>query len=295
MTDTTISGIVAYPVTPYSATGQVDTARLRALLDRMIAAGVDAIAPLGSTGESAYLDRAEWQAVAGTSVEHTAGRVPTVVGVSDLTTDGTIERARYAEAAGATAIMVLPISYWPLTENELRTHFTAVAASVRIPVMVYNNPATTGIDMSPEFLVGLVGHTGNIRMIKESSGDIERMHRIRELGGGAIPFFNGSNPLALRAFQAGAAGWCTAAPCLVPGQVVDLWRHLRAGEADQAAELFTRLQPLLTMLVSRGLPSTVKAGLRSLGLEAGDPRRPLLPLEPDATRELTALIDRVRG
>ncbi|MFR9751688.1 dihydrodipicolinate synthase family protein [Nocardia sp. 004] len=295
MRDNTISGIVAYPVTPYSTTGQVDADALRALLDRMIDAGVDAIAPLGSTGESAYLDRAEWEQVAAICVERTAGRVPTVVGVSDLTTDGTIARARYAEAAGASAIMVLPISYWPLTERELREHFTAVAESVGIPVLVYNNPATTGIDMSPEFLVELIEQTPAIRMIKESSGDIGRMHRIRELSGGTIPFFNGSNPLALQAFQAGAAGWCTAAPCLVPEQVVDLWRLLRAGEPDRAAELFTRLQPLLTMLVSRGLPTTVKAGLRALGVEAGDPRRPLLPLEPEETRELTALISTARG
>jgi 4-hydroxy-tetrahydrodipicolinate synthase len=286
-----ISGIVGYPVTPYSADSEaIDTATLHSLLDRMIEAGVDALAPLGSTGESAYLDDEEWTAVATTCVEHTAGRVPTVVGVSDRTTAGTVKRALVAQRCGASAIMVLPISYWPLAEEELRQHFTAVAESVALPVMVYNNPATTGIDMSPEFLVDLVAAVDNITMIKESTGDITRMHRIVELSGGTVPFFNGSNPLALRAFQAGAAGWCTAAPCLVPDQIVLFWRLLREGDTAAAGELFERLEPLLTLLVSRGLPATVKAGLRALGIEAGDPRRPMLPLDPATTATLTALI-----
>ncbi|SNY79042.1 4-hydroxy-tetrahydrodipicolinate synthase [Nocardia amikacinitolerans] len=290
-----IEGIVAYPVTPFAAAGRVDTSALARLLDRMIDAGVDAIAPLGSTGESAYLDEREWQQVAAACVEHTAGRVPTVVGVSDLTTAATARRARFAERSGATAVMVLPISYWSLTRAELRAHFTAVAESTALPVMVYNNPATTGIDMPPEFLVDLVHEVENITMIKESSGDIGRMHRIVELGGGRVPFFNGSNPLALRAFAAGAAGWCTAAPCLVPERVVEFWRLLRAGETDSATALFDKLEPLLTALVSRGLPTTVKSALRSTGLDAGDPRRPLLPLEPEPARELDALVAAVNA
>ncbi|GAB4586632.1 dihydrodipicolinate synthase family protein [Nocardia sp. IFM 10818] len=289
MTDN-IRGIVAYPVTPFSPTGGVDTAVLQTLLDRMIDAGVDAIAPLGSTGESAYLDDAEWETVAAATVEHVAGRAPVIVGASELTTAGAIARARFAQRCGADAIMVLPIAYWKLSEDELREHFTAVADSVSLPVMVYNNPGTTGIDMSPEFLVDLVQNVTNIRMIKESSGDIARMHRIAELGGGRIPFFNGSNPLALRAHAAGAAGWCTAAPCLVPEQVVELWRLLDTADTEKAAAQFDRLRPLLTLLVSRGLPKTVKAGLRGLGIDAGEPRRPLLPLDAETTEQLTTLI-----
>ncbi|MFE3192558.1 dihydrodipicolinate synthase family protein [Nocardia sp. NPDC059240] len=290
-----VSGIVAYPVTPFTADGnKIDTAALHILIDRMIDAGVDALAPLGSTGESAYLDDDEWTTVAAESIERAAGRVPTVVGVSEVTTAGTIKRARIAESRGADAIMVLPISYWRLSERELRQHFTAVAESVGIPVMAYNNPGTTGIDMPPEFLVELVTEVDNITMIKESTGDIGRMHRIAELTGGAVPFFNGSNPLARSAFQAGAAGWCTAAPCLVPEQVVAFWKLLLANEIDQVDRLFARLEPLLRLLVSRPLPATVKAGLRTLGFEAGDPRPPLLALEAAVVDELEILIEAVR-
>ncbi|WP_107656168.1 dihydrodipicolinate synthase family protein [Nocardia suismassiliense] len=286
-----VSGIVAYPVTPFSAdSGKVDEAVLRALVDRLVDAGVDAVAPLGSTGESAYLDDQEWATVASICVEQVDGRVPTVVGVSELTTAGTIARARLAERLGATALMMLPVAYWRLTENELRRHFTAVADAVALPVMAYNNPGTSGIDMSPEFLVDLVAAVDNITMIKESSGDIARMRRIAELGGMSVPFFNGSNRLALQAFDAGAVGWCTAAACLVPQPIAEVWRLLKTGETDLATERFDQMEPLLNALTRGGLPRTVKAGLRSLGIDAGDPRPPLLPVDDDTRRSIAELI-----
>lgn len=174
-----------------------------------------------------------------------------MVGVSDLTTAGTLRRAQIAVRLGATAVMALPISYWRLTEDELRQHFTTLAESIGIPVMVYNNPATTGIDMSPEFLFELVSEVDNITMVKESSGDITRMQRLNELSGNTLLFFNGSNPLALNAFQTGATGWCTAAPCLVPDHVVAFYREITAGRTDAAADIFDRLRPFLEMIVSR--------------------------------------------
>ncbi|WP_433664460.1 dihydrodipicolinate synthase family protein [Nocardia sp. CA-128927] len=287
-----IAGIVAYPVTPFSAdSGKVEEGVLRGLVDRLVDAGVDGVAPLGSTGESAYLDDQEWAAVASICVEQVDGRVPTVVGVSELTTAGTIARARLAERLGATALMMLPVAYWRLTEAELRRHFTAVADAVALPIMAYTNPGTSGIDMTPEFLVDLVAAVDNITMIKESSGDIARMRRLAEHG---VPFFNGSNRLALQAFDAGAVGWCTAAPCLVPQQIVEVWRLLTAGETAAATGLFERLEPLLTAMSRGGLPRTVKAGLRSLGIDVGDPRPPLLSVDNDTYRALAELIAAAR-
>lgn len=283
-----IAGIVAYPVTPFSAdSGKVEEHVLRGLVDRLVDAGVNAVAPLGSTGESAYLDDQEWATVASICVEQVDGRVPTVVGVSELTTAGTIARARLAERLGATALMMLPVAYWRLTEPELRRHFTAVADAVALPIMAYNNPGTSGTDMTPEFLVELVAAVDNITMIKESSGDIARMRRIAEHG---VPFFNGSNRLALQAFEAGAVGWCTAAPCLVPDQIIEVWRLLTSGETASATDCFERLEPLLAEMTRGGLPRTVKAGLRSLGIQVGDPRPPLLPVDQDTHRMIADLI-----
>jgi len=285
-----ISGIVAYPVTPFADDDTIAVETLHAIIDRIIDDGVDAVAPLGSTGESAYLSEDEWDTVAAESIGRTAGRVPTVVGVSALTTNATVRRAKMAEQLGATAVMALPTSYWRLTEDEVRHHFTALAEAIDIPVMAYNNPATTGIDMSPEFLFELVRDVDNITMVKESSGDIDRMHRLRELSGGALPFFNGSNPLAQEAFAAGAAGWCTAAACLVPATVVAFHRAVTDGHREHAQQLFDQLRPFLDMIVSRALPTTIKSGLHSLGFDAGAPRQPLLPLGDTETVRLHDLI-----
>ncbi|MFB9364744.1 dihydrodipicolinate synthase family protein [Kitasatospora albolonga] len=291
MTHTTLDGIIAYPVTPFAAgDGTVDTDRLAALTDRLVRSGCHAVAPLGSTGESAYLSDQEWYAAAEASVAAVAGRVPTVVGIADLTTRSAVERARFAERAGADVVMVLPLSYWRLDEREVVRHFTAVADAVSVPVMIYNNPATAGVDLSPELMVRLVRTVENITMVKESSGDIQRLHRLHRLTDGELPFYNGSNPLALEAFAAGAAGWCTAAACLIPELTLELHRAVRIGDLDAARSVFYRQLPLLDFLLSGGLPTTVKAGLALQGFEAGDPRQPLLPLDEAGLARLAGLL-----
>lgn len=161
---TTLEGIIAYPITPFTSgdNASVDTTALASLVDRLIADGVHAIAPLGSTGESAYLTEKEFDTVLDTTVAAVDGRVPVVAGISDLTTANTVRRARRAREAGAEAVMVLPVSYWKLTDREIVTHYTTVAAAIDIPIMAYNNPATSGIDMKPELLVSMFESIDNL-------------------------------------------------------------------------------------------------------------------------------------
>jgi 4-hydroxy-tetrahydrodipicolinate synthase len=256
----------------------------------LINSGVHAIAPLGSTGESAYLSDEEWEEVAEVSVRQVDKRVPTVVGISDLTTRNAVRRAKFAERVGADAVMVLPISYWKLSEREIVQHYAAIADAITIPIMVYNNPATSGIDMTPELVAHMVKEIDNITMVKESTGDIQRMHRLHQLSDGAIPFYNGSNPLALEAFTAGATGWCTAAPNLIPELNIRLYEAVCKGDMIEAQRAFYQQLPLLQFILKGGLPTTVKAGLRLLGVEAGVPRTPLLPLDEAGISQLTTLL-----
>lgn len=286
-----IHGIIAYPVTPFSAdTSSIDKDRLAALVDRLLSSGVHAIAPLGSTGELAYLDEPEFDAVVDTTMATVNGRVPVVVGVSDLTTANTIRRAQYAQQAGADAVMVLPVSYWKLTDREVAQHYRSIGESIGIPIMAYNNPATSGVDMSPELLVTLFDNVDNVTMVKESTGDLTRMRRIAELSDGQLPFYNGSNPLVLDALRVGASGWCTAAPNLRPQPCIDLYNAIRADDLEKAQLLYDDLKPLLQFIVAGGLPTTVKAGLDLLGFAVGDPRAPLLPLDEQGRAELRDLL-----
>ena len=285
-----IHGIIAYPITPFGRDGGVDTATLTALLEKLIGAGVHAIAPLGSTGEAAYLTEDEFDSVVDTTVNTVGRRVPVIVGASDLTTANTVRRARYAQHAGADAVMILPVSYWKLSIREIAQHYATVAAALDIPIMAYNNPATSGIDMSPELLAQMFTEIDNVTMVKESTGDLDRMLRIKELTGNTLPFYNGSNPLILDALTAGASGWCTAAPNLRPQPCLDLYAATQAGDYDAAKAIYEDLSPLLRFIVAGGLPTTVKAGLNLLGTHVGDPRPPLLPLDEAGLDEMRSLL-----
>lgn len=288
----TLHGVIGYPVTPLrdGVVSGIDTAVLTTVINRLVDAGVHAIAPLGSTGELAYLSEAEFDACVDTSIAAVAGRLPVLVGVSDLTTATTVRRARYAAQAGADAVMVAPVSYWKLSEREITAHYAAVSDAVDVDIVAYNNPATSGVDMSPELLVGMFETIEHVTMVKESAGDLTRMLRIAKLSDGHLPFFNGSNPLVLDALRAGAAGWCTAAPNLRAQPCLDLYAAVTSGDLKTAQALYDDLKPLLEFIVAGGLATTVKAGLELLGVPAGAPRRPLLPLGDSARSELSGLL-----
>ncbi|MFC0602537.1 dihydrodipicolinate synthase family protein [Streptomyces palmae] len=291
MANPPLKGIISYPVTPFDpVTGEVDLSSLRKLTDDLVAAGSHAVAPLGSTGESAYLTQKEWDAVCETTLGTVAGRVPTLVGVSHWSTEGTVRRARVAARHGATAIMVLPQVYWKLTEAELERHYGEVARATDLPMMLYNNPGTSGVDLRPETVVALARKIPNLTMVKESSGEVSRFGAIRELSDGELSVYNGSNPLALDAFRAGAAGWCTAAPCLVPRWVLELHTAVVHGHDDHADALLRKLLPFLRFIVRHGLPRTIKAGLEIQNRQVGPPRPPLLPLPPHETQQLRELL-----
>ncbi|AZE53843.1 Dihydrodipicolinate synthase family [Pseudomonas synxantha] len=289
MSNPTIHGIIGYTITPFNADGQrIDLDALGRSIDRLIDSGVHAIAPLGSTGEGAYLSDAEWDEVSAYSIKKVANRVPTIVSVSDLTTAKAVRRARYAEAHGADVVMVLPASYWKLSEAEILAHYAAIGDSIGVPIMLYNNPATSGTDMSVELILRILKQVDNVTMVKESTGDIQRMHQLKLQSD--VPFYNGCNPLALEAFAAGAKGWCTAAPNLIPQLNLDLYQAVLANDLNQARELFYRQLPLLQFILKGGLPATIKAGLRLTGLEVGNPRLPVFPLGEAGIEQLKTLL-----
>ncbi|WP_437959447.1 dihydrodipicolinate synthase family protein [Sorangium sp. So ce119] len=284
-----LRGIVAYPITPFTEAGRVDEQLLGRIVDDMLAAGVHAIAPLGSTGVLPYLSDEEREAVTDLVVKRVAGRAPTLVGVSSLTTERTVHHAKYAERAGATAVMILPMSYWKLSDREIVAHFETVAKAISIPIAVYNNPATGGLDLSPDTIARLL-RIPNVTMVKESTGDVNRMHRLVQLCGDQVAFYNGSNPLALAALVAGARGWCTAAPHVIPRLNVELYDAVTRGDLDAARRSFYRQLPFLQFIVAHGLPRAISAALELMGHRVGPLRAPLQPLERERVEELRRIL-----
>lgn len=289
MKNVPFKGIIAYPITPFDKNEKVDIPLFKHLVERLITSGSHGIAPLGSTGVMPYLSDEEKEEVTEATLQQVKGRIPTLVGVSNLTTEKTIHHAQFAEKAGADAVMIIPMSYWKLTDDEIVAHYDAVARKISIPIMAYNNPATSGVDMSPALLKRLL-EIPNVTMIKESTGDIQRMHYLRQELGEEVAFYNGSNPLALAAFSAGARGWCTAAPNLIPELNISLYNAVEEGDLEKAKIIFYQQFDLLKFIVNKGLPRAVKSGLNILGEDGGNLRSPLKPLHEKETEELKNII-----
>ncbi|MBB6522503.1 dihydrodipicolinate synthase family protein [Pseudoteredinibacter isoporae] len=286
-----LSGIIAYPVTPFSHDNKhVDLEKLGEVIDVLLDAKVDAIAALGSAGEAAYLSESEWKQVADFTVKHVGGRVPVVIGVAELTTEQAVICAEHAFDIGADMIMLSPFSYYKLSEDEVFSHYESVSNASSLPIMIYNNPATCGVDMSPEFMLKMVSDIKNATMIKESTGDIQRMHKIHKLSNGKVPFFNGCNHMALEALNAGASGWCTAAPCLIGERPKQLFEAVKQGESEKARELFYQQYEFLEFIVTSGLAASVKSGMAIQGNDVGEPRKPLLPLDYSAKQRMTDML-----
>jgi len=289
MKNVPFKGIIAYPITPFDENEKVNIPLFKHLVERLVISGSHGIAPLGSTGVMPYLSDEEKEEVTEATLQQVKGRIPTLVGVSNLTTEKTIHHARFAEKAGADAVMIIPMSYWKLTDDEIVTHYDAVASKISIPIMAYNNPATSGVDMSPALLKRLL-EIPNVTMIKESTGDVQRMHFLRRELGEEVAFYNGSNPLALAAFSAGARGWCTAAPNLIPELTISLYNAVEEGNLKKAKAIFYQQFDLLKFIVNKGLPRAVKSGLMILGEDGGNLRSPLKPLQEKETEELKNII-----
>ncbi|WP_276681770.1 dihydrodipicolinate synthase family protein [Empedobacter brevis] len=286
-------GVIAYPVTPFEKNENVDLLLFRKQVERLITAGCHGIAPLGSTGVMPYLNDTEKEELTETCIQQVNGRVPTLVGVSNLTTERTVYHAQFAEKAGATAVMIIPMSYWKLTDDEIVKHYDTVASRISIPIMAYNNPATGGVDMSPALLKRLL-EIPNVTMIKESTGDIQRMYYLRKELGEEVAFYNGSNPLALAAFSAGAKGWCTAAPNLIPELNIALYEAVQENDLEKAQRIFYKQVDLLKFIVAKGLPRSIKAGLDLLGINGGHFKSPLQPLNEAEIHELNMILSAIK-
>ena len=285
-------GIIAYPITPFKKDESVDISLFKKLVERLVVNKANVVAPLGSTGVLPYLNDTEKESIVKATIEQVNGRIPVLVGVSNLTTERTVHHAKYAEKQGADAVMIIPMSYWKLTNDEIFEHYHTVAQALNIPIMAYNNPATGGVDMSPELLRRLLT-IPNVTMIKESTGDIQRMHYLKKMLGNEVAFFNGSNPLALGAFSAGANGWCTAAHNLIPDLNVKLYQAIEKNDLKKAQDIFYKQLELLKFIVKTGLPRSIKAGLSILGEDGGYLRSPLKPLPIEEQEELRSILSSI--
>ena len=282
-------GVLPALITPFSEDGgAVDTVALADNVDRLVAAGVGGLVPGGSTGEFTTLSNAERRQVTEVTIEAAAGRVPVVPGTGALSTRETVELSVHAERAGAAAVMVVPPFYdapkWP----ELLAHYNAVADAISIPILYYNLPGATGVELTAEQLRELP-----ISALKDTGGDAIAATELIQTDGPTL--LNGYDTLTFAALAAGveAVIWGTAS--ILPEQCVELHRLLIDDiDLPAARELWARLWPLCRFLEGQSYSAAVKTACRLLGDTTGPVRAPLLELDDAATDELRALLDHAR-
>ena len=282
-------GVLPALTTPFTEDGDaIDAAALRALVERLIDAGVGGLVPGGSTGEFTTLTSTERRELIEITVEAAAGRVPVVAGTGALTTRETVELSIHAEQAGAAAVMIVPPFYEALSWRELHAHYAAVAEAISIPIMYYNLPGATGVKLSAQQLRELP-----VTSLKDTGGDAVAATELIQTGGPTL--LNGWDTLTFAALAAGvpAVVWGTAS--IIPEQCVELHRLLIDDiDLPAARELWSRIWPLCQFLESQSYSAAVKTACRLVGDTTGPVRAPLLELDEAATRELSVLVDHAR-
>ncbi|WP_099867294.1 dihydrodipicolinate synthase family protein [Pararhizobium haloflavum] len=285
-------GLSAFPITPADQDGRVDTDILARLLERLCEAQVGSIGLLGSTGIYAYLSREERRRAIDAAVECVKGRVPLVVGVGALRTDEAQHLARDAEAAGADALLMAPVSYTPLTQDEVYEHFRAVTEASALPLCIYNNPGTTHFSFSLDLLARLstLPRIKAVKMPLPSDGDLtSELATLRQRTSLSIGY-SGDWGMA-DAMLAGADAFYSVLGGTLPGPVLAMVRAAQAGDADNVRKIDASLQPLWDTFKTFGSLRVMYVIVEMTGLGRLSPPRPIRRLEDKARERVVAAVE----
>jgi len=287
---TRLSGVLTALATPFTPDGQIDENALRLLVDRSIDGGVDGVVACGSTGEFAAMSGAERRFVVETVIDQTANRAPVVAQTGAMSTAEAVELSRHAEAAGASVLMVVAPYYEPLSLDETVEYLRTVAAAVDIPIMLYNLPVATGVNLDPDTVGRLAREIDNIRYIKDTSADMAQAGQLIHRYGDVISTFVGWDSLLLAAITEGAAGVMAGTANVMPAQLVSIHRALTAGDLNRARREWAQLYPLMDAIMSAPFIPAVKTALNALGFPAGTPRKPLAELDVATAATISKLV-----
>jgi dihydrodipicolinate synthase/N-acetylneuraminate lyase len=287
-------GIIPAVTTPFDAAGAIDVPALEANLSALLEAGVHGFVANGTMGEAGSLTTAERRLVIETTVRAADGRVPVIVGVSSGTPATSIAYAADAAAAGADAVMLLPPLGYRADPRETVAFYRAVGEASALPVMAYNNPEASGVDMPATLIARIAAEVEQVVAIKECSGDARRIAALR----GAAPDLEvlvGGDDWALEGFAAGATGWVTGVADCAPAECVELYDACRGGDFERARAVYARLLPLARLDMTPKLVQFFKGAQDRLGFTGGPVRAPRLALDAADTEILDAAVAALRA
>jgi 4-hydroxy-tetrahydrodipicolinate synthase len=287
MTD--FHGVFPYLVSPLDGDGTIQTDVLGRLCDDLIKAGVHGLAPLGSTGEFAYLNRRQRTTIVATTVEAAAGRVPVLAGVASTSTADAVAQAKAYEKLGATGILAILEAYFPLKDAQVESYFRSIADAVDLPIVMYTNPQFQRSDLTLDVIARLATHP-RIKYIKDASTNTGRLMSIMSRCGDDIQVFAASSHIPTAVMLIGGVGWMAGPACLAPRQSVALYDLCKAGKWDEALALQRKLWRLNEAFAKYNLAACIKAGLAIQGYAVGEPVAPQAALKEDERRVIEAVL-----
>ena len=280
-------GVMPYLVSPVDKDGRVLTDVLSRLCDDLIGAGVHGLTPLGSTGEFAYLDRAQRHAVVEAAIKAAKNRVPVIAGVASTVTADAVAQARDYQALGADGILAILEAYFPLKDAQVEAYFRAIADAVDIPVVLYTNPNFQRSDLSLDVIARLAQHP-RIGYIKDASTNTGRllsiMNRCPQL-----KVFSASAHIPAAVMLIGGVGWMAGPACVIPRQSVKLYELCKAARWSEAMALQREVWRVNEAFARFNLAACIKAGLQIQGYDVGDP----IPPQPPLTAEERRIVENI--
>lgn len=263
-------------VTPFK-NGEIDWDAYARLIDFQLEGGTDCILPLGTTGEPATLNDAEKEQMIRFTIERVAGRVPVIAGTGSNDTAHAIAASQQAQELGVDGVLVVTPYYNRATQGGLVAHYTAVADSVQVPVMLYNVPGRTGTNMLPQTVLELSSHS-NINAVKEACGDIQQIMELFRLCRGKLAIYSGNDDHVFPMMALGGDGVVSVASHIVPREMHDIAALYLDGHAEESRRVQEAINPLAANLFTEVSPIPVKAALSMMGLIEDEMRLPLVPM-----------------
>lgn len=278
-------GSIVAIVTPFKG-GKVDEKKFRELIDHQIKNGTSGIVPCGTTGESATLSFQEHERVIEVAIEQSKKRVPVIAGTGSNSTDEAVMLTRHAAKAGANASLQVSPYYNRPTQKGLYAHFKAIADSVDMPIILYNIASRTGVNIEPDTIARLARDCKNITAVKEASGSLDQMSRIKALCPDNFELISGDDSLTLPALSIGGTGVISVAANIVPADVAALVSAFEKGDIEKARQIHFKLLPLIKALFIETNPIPVKTAMGLLGMCGPDLRLPMCPMAPENEEKL---------
>lgn len=272
-------GVGVAIVTPMKENGEVNYEKLGELLEYQIANSTDAIIICGTTGESSTLTHEEHLDVIRYAINKVAKRIPVIAGTGSNCTETAIYLSQEAEKAGADALLLVTPYYNKATQKGLIKHYTAIANSVKLPIILYNVPGRTGCNILPETAVTLAKNVENIVAIKEASGNIAQVAKLMSLADGCIDLYSGEDGQVVPALSLGGKGVISVLSNIAPKETHDMVMLYLEGKTKESCEIQLKAIPLVDALFCEVNPIPVKTALNLMGFEVGPLRGPLCEME----------------